>query len=182
MLLLGGCVEKSADIEPPDSWQKHLKPATIDANFHAATGGSIYVPVYSSIYVENNRKMADLTGTLSIRNTDLRHPIVLKFIDYYGTDGNLVAHLMTQPMQLAPMGSADVVVPRTHVSGGTGANFLVEWTSANKVSDPLVEAVMVNAGAGGNISFVSRGVVVSGDAVDATQTSPSPAPAQSHAK
>jgi hypothetical protein len=182
IMLLAACSENAAQIEPPESWQSHLKPANLDSNFNAAAGGTIYVPVYSSIYLENNRKMTDLTGTLSIRNTDLHNPIILKFIDYYSTDGKLVTHLMTQPLELAAMGAADVVVPRTHVSGGTGANFLVEWTAAEKVSEPLVEAVMVNAGAGGNISFVSRGVVVSGDAVDATRTSPAPAPARSHAK
>jgi hypothetical protein len=158
---LCGCSEHAAEIERPDAWQAHLKPAHVDESFHAAASGAIYVPVYSSIYLENNQRVVDLTGTLSVRNTDLHQPIILKSIDYYATDGSLVRHLMDHPLELPAMGSADVVVPRTNISGGTGANFVVEWVSSKKVSEPLIEAVMVSAGAGGNVSFVSRGVPVS---------------------
>jgi hypothetical protein len=44
--------------------------------------------------------------------------------------------------------------------GGSGANFIVEWTAATTVSEPVVEAVMISAQAGQGISFLSPGRVI----------------------
>jgi hypothetical protein len=51
------------------------------------------------------------------------------------------------------MASADYLVEERDRSGGVGANFLVEWTSKEAVSQPIIEAVMI----GNGVSFVSRG-------------------------
>jgi Protein of unknown function (DUF3124) len=161
-ILFSGCTEKTAEpvkIEPPTDWQAQLKPANLPSDFVPAVTERVYVPIYSDIYYEDNHSKLPLEGTLSIRNTDATHSMILKSIRYYGSSGNLIQSLLDHAVTLGPFATADVVVPRTHEAGGSGANFVVDWVSAKKISEPLVEAVMVSIGSPQSVSFVSRGVV-----------------------
>lgn len=163
ILLLASCsmseFHNSDKIQAPEVWQAHLKTVTLDNSFHPVAGQTIYVPVYSHIYHEDPSRMTLLAGTMSIRNTDAKNSIYLTSIAYHGTDGKLVDELCKTPIILEPMATADIVVPRTHTTGGSGANFLVKWVADKNVSPPLAEAVMISAGASKNLSFVSRGIV-----------------------
>jgi len=159
-LTFSGCAEDApTKIEAPIDWQAHLKPAKLAAGFVPAVAERVYVPIYSDIYYEDSSRKIELVGTLSIRNTDATNSIILKSVRYYGTEGNLIESLLKQPLVLGPFATADVVVPRRNESGGTGANFVVDWMSEQKVSQPLIESVMVSIGSTQNLSFVSRGVV-----------------------
>ena len=121
---------------------------------------TIYVPAYSQIYVLDVNRPMNLAITLSIRNTDPRHPIVLESVRYYNSAGEQVKEYLDSPQQLGAMATADFVVAEYDREGGTGANFVVEWGAGQAVFDPIVEAVMISAGTQG-ISFTSRGVVIS---------------------
>lgn len=161
-LFLNGCdVKEKHEIEPPESWQSHLKPANLAAAYTPRIEETIYVPIYSHIYNDDHSRVTLLVGTLSVRNTDRKVPIVIKSVDYYGTDGKLLNRLLKEPVLLDPYASADVVIPRSHTAGGSGANFVVEWMAAESVTEPLAEAVMVSVGSSENVSFISRGVVTS---------------------
>jgi hypothetical protein len=48
-------------------------------------------------------------------------------------------------------------VEKTDVEGGSGANFIVEWTAEEAVNRPVIEAVMIGTGDSYNVSFTSRG-------------------------
>lgn len=160
---VGGCSE-FAPVEKeeakPQSWQLHLKEVKLPEDFKPVCSESIYVPVYSTIYYENKGRTLELTATVSVRNTDLKNRIILRAVDYYGTDGKLLKSYLTEPVEVLPMSAADFVIARTDVSGGTGANFVVNWVSEAKVSPPLAEAVMVSTGSSQSISFVSRGQTI----------------------
>jgi len=146
--------------QPAQISQPHLQVATLPANFAPADSASIYVPVYSSIYYENRSRSLDLAATLSVRNTDLKQSIILRNVDFYSTEGQLIKKYLSQPVEVKPMASADFIVDRTDVRGGVGANFVVDWMSAKKVTLPIAEAVMVSTGSSHSISFVSRGETV----------------------
>lgn len=128
-----------------------------------ASEGAIYVPVYSHVYGKGG-KQVPLEVTLSVRNTDSGSEIVVKAVHYYGTEGQLLREYLQSPILLGPMASTDFLVERRDMSGGTGANFLVEWVSEEAVSEPVVEAVMM--GSEGNRTFaftsVGRAVVTPG--------------------
>ena len=49
-------------------------------------GQTVYVPAYSHVYHQRGRPQL-LTITLSVRNTDLNHEIVLASVRYYDTGG-----------------------------------------------------------------------------------------------
>lgn len=145
--------------QPAPEPTRQLKPVTLDVS-KVVTGQTVYVPIYSHIYTVNQSRSIDLTATLSIRNTDLNHPIVITFVKYYGTNGDLIRTDLESPVELPPLASTDFVVDQSDTGGGVGANFIVEWVAAAEVSDPVIEAVMVDIVNNQGISFISPGRVI----------------------
>lgn len=135
----------------------------IDKNFKRIAGQTIYVPVYSHVYHDDGKKIFNLAATLSIRNTDLTNPIVITFVRYYDTNGKLIRQYLEQPIQLNALASTDFVVDTTDMSGGSGAKFIVEWVAQTKVSEPIIEAVMIGSGYHQGISFISPGKAIEGE-------------------
>ena len=124
-----------------------------------ARGQTVYVPAYSHVYHERGDAHL-LTVTLSARNTDPEHDLVLTRVTYHDTDGAEVRSFLKRPLRLGPLVSKDFLVEREDTSGGSGANFLVEWVAAEPVSEPAFEAVMIDTRGGQGIAFVRSGIVV----------------------
>ena len=135
---------------------------TAGAESHIALSGgqTVYVPIYSHIYSGLKGRPFSLAATLSIRNTDPQNPITLVSVKYFDSDGNLVKEYLDKPAELKPMASTRYILPEGDTTGGSGANFLVKWTSQKKVNPPLIEGVMIGTRSGQGISFVSRGQVI----------------------
>ena len=133
--------------------------AVVEDGIDLAMSQKIYVPVYSSIHVVDERRTVELAATLSIRNTDAGNPITITSVRYYDTEGKALRDYVKQPLSLSPMASTAFVVEQKDKSGGLGANFVVEWAAAKAVSEPVVEAVMIGSAGTLGISFVSPGRV-----------------------
>lgn len=161
VLVLAGCSDSNVPTtgETAETRQPHLKPIDM-ANKKFVQQQAIYVPVYSHIYYEDPSKSVDLAVTLSVRNTDAKNAIIVTSVNYYGTDGKLLKEYLNDEILLEPMATADFVVARTDSTGGAGANFVVNWVAEHQVSEPIAEAVMISAGSGRELSFVSRGVPI----------------------
>ena len=142
----------------------------LDETLKIATGQTIYVPIYSEIYYFDKSKTLQLAATLSVRNTDPQHPIIIAFVKYYDSDGNLVREHLENPIRLSPLASTDFIVNQNDHTGGSGANFLVEWVAETEVYEPVVEALMVSTSSQQGISFVSQGRVI--ESKSATVTTP----------
>ncbi|NJP10838.1 MAG: DUF3124 domain-containing protein [Leptolyngbyaceae cyanobacterium RU_5_1] len=153
-------VSQSAQPNTSSAIQSELKSVTLDKT-KIKVGQTIYVPIYSYIYHYDSQKhILNLAATLSIRNTDLKHSIIITAVDYYDTSGKLIRHYLEQPAQLAALASADFFIAKDDVSGGLGANFIVEWAAEQQVFEPIVEAVMISTESGRGISLISSGKVV----------------------
>jgi hypothetical protein len=137
-----------------------LSFADSQATISLYKGQKVYVPVYSHIYAGNRKMQILLTVTLSIRNTDPQHPIMITTVDYYGTKGELLNKFLNKPIVLGPLESTHYIIPRDDKSGGSGANFLVEWSSEKPINQPIVESVMIGADGQQGISFTSRGQAI----------------------
>ena len=129
-----------------------------DSNF--SKGQTIYVPAYSHIYIGDNEKPFLLTITLSIRNVDMKNSITITTVDYYETQGNLLKKMLATAVTLKPLESIRYVIPQKDKTGGSGANFIVEWTAVDAVNPPIVETIMIGTQAQQGISFTSRGQVI----------------------
>ncbi len=135
----------------------HIEPTELPVDI--AKGQTVYVPVYSHVYHQQGQPFK-LTVTLSIRNTDIDTPIIIKSVDYYDTQGKLVQKYLDRPQRLAPLASMEHLVKEQDLQGGAGAKFLVAWVAEENAHEPLLQAVMIGTAEGQGLSFVCDGVVV----------------------
>ena len=128
----------------------------------ASAGATVYVPVYSSLYLglDRRRQTVELTSTVSVRNVSTVHPIVIEWVRYYDSTGKRIRDYLQRPSSLPPLGSVEFVIQRSDTTGGPGANFLIRWNGSVGVDEPLIEAVMLGQSGSAGISFTSAGRVV----------------------
>ena len=134
--------------------------ALAESHIALSGGQTVYVPIYSHIYSGLKGRPFGLAATLSIRNTDLKYPIMLVSVKFYDTDGKQLKDYLSEPLRLNALVSTRYVIREAEIGGGSGANFIVEWKSEKKVNPPIIEAIMIGTRSGQGISFVSRGQVV----------------------
>jgi hypothetical protein len=135
-------------------------PAVAGSGVELSSGQTVYVAVYSHIYSGNREHPLYLAATLSVRNTSFDHPISILTVDYYDSSGKLLKKYLKGPVELEPMGTVRYVIPEADKKGGSGANFIVRWESKHKISQPLIESVMIGTKSQQGISFTSRGQVI----------------------
>jgi hypothetical protein len=137
---------------------ERLQPAA-PVPAESRTSGTVYVPVYSTLYlgVARRAKTVDLGATISVRNVSTAHPITLDWVRYYDSVGKQIRAYLDKPATLPPMGSVEFVIQRSDTTGGPGANFLIQWHAPAVVDEPLIEAVMLGQSGNAGISFTSRG-------------------------
>jgi hypothetical protein len=130
------------------------------ADRRLSRGETVYVPVYSHIYSGNREQPFYLAITLSIRNTDMKHPICLTAVDYFDSEGKFLTHYLDKSLILKPMATKRYVVPESDKSGGSGAKFIVKWQSDQLMAPPLIESVMISTKTQQGSSLTSRGRVL----------------------
>ncbi len=162
IIVLSACTSPATT--PPGQIASQLatqpQQVTLDENSQIVTGQTLYVPVYSYIYYEDQKRLFNLATTLSIRNTDLANPIIITCVRYYDSEGQLIRQYLERPIQLAALASTDFFITTSDNSGGLGANFIVDWVAQTSVSEPIIEAVAIGTGFQQGISFISPGKVI----------------------
>lgn len=123
-------------------------------------GQTVYIPAYSHIYHGNKETPLLLSVTLSIRNIDPNASLTITAVNYHETQGPLVKEYINKPVVLGPLGSERFVIPQKDNTGGSGANFIVEWHSDKPINPPIIESVMIGTQSQLGISFTSRGQAV----------------------
>lgn len=164
LAVLVGCTP-GENATRPDAAADAAPPRAVTIPHHADFADTVrptvrqvvYVPVYTDIYIRDERRRFPLTVTLSVRNTDPEHSVTISAVQLYGTAGDLVREYLKQPRQLGPLATAEYIIPEQDQPNGSGANFLVEWAAQQHVTDPVIEAVMVSGAGTLGISFVSVG-------------------------
>jgi len=118
--------------------------AIAESDTTLSKGETVYVSIYSNLFIGNVKEKFQLSSLLSVRNTDPSYGITILKADYYDTDGRKIRSYINQFVQLKPLASKFYFVEPQDVKGGEGANFLVTWQAEQKVNQPIVEAVMLN--------------------------------------
>ncbi len=119
--------------------------------------GSTYLSVYSQIYSESEHRTHDLTVTVSMRNTNTTDTIFINKADYFNTKGHSIRTYFNRPIYIAPMETVEIVIDEKDQEGGTGANFLFDWTINPNTHEPLFESVMISTSGQQGISFTTQG-------------------------
>lgn len=126
-----------------------------------SSGQTLYLAIYSHLYHGDvNAKTGKPSETLvsthvSIRNTDPAAPMKVVSARYYNTEGSLLREYLAAPKTVPPLGTLELHVPRSDSSGGSGANFLIEWTADKPVNPPLVEALHADIREARTLLFVT---------------------------
>ena len=136
-----------------------VRRATLPAD-SSLEAGATYLSSYSQIYTETEHRVFDLTGTISVRNINLRDTVYLRRAAYFGTGGELVRDYFKQPIYLAPMETVSIIIEETDRVGGTGDNFYFEWSVPRGVHEPLFEGVYISTYGQQGLSFATRGIRV----------------------
>lgn len=159
LVLLAGLAACTSSKSPTEV-ATPLQPVTLDQRVKIISGQTVYVPIYSQIFMWDQSRTMDLTATLSVRNTDLTQSMIIASVNYYNHQGQLVRKYLEQPVKLEALASTDFVVNQDDNSGGAGAAFVVEWVSQYRVTAPVIESVMINTSGNQGVSFVSTGRVI----------------------
>lgn len=159
LLSLGSCKDFINEEVPVEILDEHMLDRRVNKAAVDSLIRQVYVPIYSDIYNQTRDTRTLLTATLSIRNTSIRDSLFVSKIDYYNTQGDLVRSYIDSPIYLKPMESIDYVIEQQDTSGGSGANFIIDWYSRKKLN-PLFQAVMVGGLGSQAFSFTTNGIEV----------------------
>jgi hypothetical protein len=161
--LLVQCSPKNETKEFNNKDILHFDPSVFTVkgnNFGKARGQILYLPLYSNIPHSEKKGDYDLSGFLTIHNTDLSKNLKVTRIYYFNNNGELRKDFLGKDtLILKPLQSKSFFIPYKDKSG-TGANFLVEWKTVTPVNIPLVETVMLNLMNSQGVSFLSNGKVI----------------------
>lgn len=145
---------------PPTDGDPYLPDDPALAAGAGVREGRTYVPAYSHAYAGTGTPVL-FAVTLSLRNVDPTHPLRVRRVDYHATAGERVRAFLDEPRVLPPLGTAEYFVDETDEAGGSGANFIVEWSADASAHPPRIEAVMIGRAHGLGYSFSTIGVDVS---------------------
>jgi hypothetical protein len=153
-----GCTKRipaEKQIPTPSAFSQ-VDESILNQSAHAET---VYVPVYSHLAI-GEKGILSLRAILSMRNTSDKESLILSKIEYYDTNGKLLKSYLQKPVQLEKMATMEVEISSLDLSGGSGANFVVKWSSTNKISSPIIETLMYGASGPQSFAFISRGQVI----------------------
>ena len=126
-----------------------------------SAGQSLYLPIYSHLYhgdvhPRTGKPSETLVSThVSIRNTDPSAPMKVLGARYYNTEGKLLREFLPRPQAIPPLGTYELYVPRSDSSGGSGANFIIDWTADRPINPPIVEALHADIREARTLLFVT---------------------------
>jgi hypothetical protein len=125
-----------------------------------STGQTLYLPIYShlsygNLIAKGKPGTYPLSALVSLRNTDPRQPIRLMSARYYDTNGRLLREYFPRPHLLPPLGTEELFLERNDMAGGSGANFIIAWSSDKPANAPIFEAVHADITGNRTLSFIT---------------------------
>jgi hypothetical protein len=135
------------------------------ADIRRTQGQTVYLSLYPKIETARKTGPKYLITILTIRNTDLRHPITVNSINYHDSNGALKKRVLKKPVILNPISSKSIRFEKEELDIGSGMAgcFIIVWTSSEGVSEPIVEGIIGTSGTGWVSSFVFYGRVIEDD-------------------
>lgn len=168
MRVLIGQSEIIADLEELEEAETQLislddrLPSTLKPLTGTASAGlvstRVYLPFYRTLYVEEDRAVNKLYATLSVHNTSSEHGLIINKLTYFDDVGEVTSERLKEPHVLPPMASAEFYVGPQQPETAKVAAALLEWSSEEVISPPLVEAIIAGKYGAKGFSMISRGV------------------------
>lgn len=123
-------------------------------------GQTLYLPIYSHVWhgdlKEGGYPLKSLVSALvSIRNTDMKHPLRILSARYFDTAGKPLREYIPAAKTIPPMGTYELYVERKESAGGSGANFVILWEAGAPLNPPVVEALHADIQGHRTLSFIT---------------------------
>lgn len=134
--------------------------SNVSAQDILSKGETVYVSIYSNVNIGPKSRPFEMSAMLSIRNTDPKYSITIHLADYYNTKGEIIRGYIKEAIQLKALESTSFNIGTYDKKGGTGANFIVRWSSKEKVNKPIIEGVMLGGSSGQGFSFICPGIPI----------------------
>lgn len=141
----------------PENWSKRY---VVVPDSHQLKAGQTYLSVYPQIYNFTEHRKLNLTATISIRNINERDTIYLHNASFYDTHGQKIRRYFERSILIAPLETVEIIIDEHDNAGGSGANFLFDWSCAKNVHEPFFECVMISTSGQQGISFTTQGIRV----------------------
>lgn len=158
LFLFGSLIscEESNEISSfhPNHWEDHY---AVMPKSDSLQTGKTYLSIYSHIYSFSQEKSQSLTAMVSLRNVSEKDTIYISKADYYDTKGKLIRNYFEKPIQLKPLETVEIVIDEADEHGGSGANFIFEWTTKPSTPEPFFEAIMTSLRGSQGLSFTTQG-------------------------
>lgn len=77
--------------------------------------------------------------------------------EYFNTSGTSLYNYVPKPIVVKPLETINIIINETDESGGTGANFIFDWSIQKESVEPLFEAVMISTKGQQGLSFTTTG-------------------------
>lgn len=160
VFILISCVKsenKSKSKIPKIDWNDR----SVAINPHdSVTTGSTYLSVYSEIYSYSEERTYDLTVTVSMKNIYKKDSVFINKAEYFNTEGKSVRTYFDKPIYIKPMETLEIVIDQKDLLGGSGGNFVFDWTVKKPNLEPHFEAIMISTYGQQGLSFTSQGIKV----------------------
>ncbi len=155
LLVLLGCDQKAPIKIQEENWSK--RKSTISMVDSLTITGKSYLSVYSQMYSYTQKEKYNLTGMISLRNVSEKDTIFISRADYFNTEGLKIRTYFNYPIYVSPMETLEIVIDQEDIEGGTGSNFLFEWSIPKNCPEPLFEGVMNSMQGTQGVSFTTHG-------------------------
>ncbi len=145
--------EKGVSSISPVNWQKRTVAKLPDSLIR----GTSYLSVYSQIYSQTEHRLHNLTAMISMRNVSLTDSIFIHKAEYFNTEGHHIRTYFYKTIYIAPLETVEIVIDEHDQEGGTGANFIFDWSVKPNTNEPLFEGVMISTSGQQGLSFTTQG-------------------------
>ncbi|MBQ0769402.1 MAG: DUF3124 domain-containing protein [Bizionia sp.] len=141
----------------PINWNK--RTITLPTT-NALISGKTYLSVYSEIYGLTEHRTQNLTATVSIRNINPNDTIYINKAEYFNTNGDPIRTYFNKTVFIKPLETIEIIIDERDKEGGSGANFVFDWSVSKGIHDPFFEAVMISTSSQQGISFTTQGIKI----------------------
>lgn len=135
----------------------HYNEQNLQATFNMNNQTLLAFIIIISLIFTSACGQKELSSTVSIRNINKQDTIYINKIEYFNTQGQLVKSFLENSIYIAPMETVEIVIELSDTEGGTGANFVFDWSIKPDSNEPLFEAVMISAVGNKGFGFVTHG-------------------------
>lgn len=156
VLVFFSCQDKKKEARPHvENWTEREVTYALPDSLER---GISYLSVYPQIYSESEKRIVNLTATISMRNTSTVDTLIIDKIDYYNTKGDCIRSYLQHSVYILPMETIQIIINHNDNIGGTGANVIFEWKKRTELADPLFEAVMISTYGQIGLAFITSGI------------------------